>query len=176
MKKWVIILLIIALSSGLYLYYNNNWQQKLEQLAQFKAEMDQPLTVEEEVTVQLNETTTKQKKKIRVISPFISELKLNEEQENIANEEKKSGTESQKNKEKMQAKNPRPFFKLLGILKNNNRSLVSIAVGKEIKRLTVGEEIKGFKLVEINENNVVLKKAEQRFTFWLGGEEKKKKQ
>ncbi|MGM0502167.1 MAG: hypothetical protein ACQERJ_06525 [Bacillota bacterium] len=167
MKKWVVILLIVALSSGLYLYYSNNWQHKLDQLAQFEEQMNQPLQIEEKVEVELSDSTNKEDDDIPIISPFKSELNLEDLQDDRAEKEEKSLPEEE-SQQNSKSENKRPSFKLLGILSTDTRTLVTMVAGNEIKRLTVGEEIKGFKLVEINKNNVVLKIDNKKFTFWLG--------
>ncbi|MFO7819036.1 MAG: hypothetical protein R6V17_02260 [Halanaerobacter sp.] len=164
MKKWIIILLMILLSSGLYLYYNNNWQQKSEQIAQFKTETDQTVEIEEEVEVELDRLTEeKDKEEITIISPFKSELQL-EELEQEDREEESSSKEETSEKE---TEISRPNYKLLGILRIDKRALVTVKTPQGIERLTLGEVIDGFKLVEINKNNVVFEK-ERSFTFWLG--------
>ena len=176
MKKWVIILLIVALSSGLYLYYNNNWQQKLDQLAQFEEQMNQPLKAEKNIEVELDDETSEKTAEIPIVSPFKSELKLQELQKKAVEDQPKPDLAQKENKEVPKVENKRPPLKLLGILRTDQRSLVTMIAAKEIKRLTVGEQIGRFELVEINKNNVVLKSDENSFTFWLGsrpqGEEK----
>lgn len=159
-------MLIIILSSGLYFNYDNNLQQKSDQLAQFEEKMNQPLNLEQEVTVELNEATKQQNKNITIRSPFNSQLKLEQLQQELVNKAQEPIQEKEKSKKEVKIK--RPPFKLLGVLRNNSQTLVTMVVAKEIKRLTLGEKIGGFSVVEININNVVLKKEEQQFTFWLG--------
>ena len=154
------------MSSGLYFYYQNNWQQKSDQLAQFEEKMNQPLKVAQEVRVQLDETTKQKNKEISIRSPFESQLKFEQLQQEIVKQEQESSTKEETTAEATQT--IRPSFKLLGILRNNGRTLVTMAAGEEIKRLTLEQEIKGFSVVEVNINNVVLQKEQQQFKFWLG--------
>ena len=145
----------------MYFYYNNNWQQKREQIAQFKTKINQPLEIEEEVEIELERLTKEKEQEVEISSPFKSELKLEEVTEDLKQQE--SNSESGREETKVS----RPDFKLLGILRNDERALVTVRTAQEIERLTFGEVIDGFKLVEINKNNVVFKKG-RSFTFWLG--------
>ena len=166
MKKWIIILLIIILSSGLYLYQHNNWQHKLKQLDQFKQEINQPLKISKEVELNLVEEKDKSEQKIVIKSPFQSDLKLKELEQSVGQKNKEATAKETDKQESMEVS--RPSFELLGILKNNNEVLVTIIVDNQIKRLTTGDKVNGYKLINININNVVFNRANQKFSFWLG--------
>ncbi|MGM0370436.1 MAG: hypothetical protein ACQEP9_08445 [Bacillota bacterium] len=164
MKKIIIIILIIILSLGLYLYYYRSWQQKSKQINELKTEINQPIEIPNKIELEEEPEPKEEEEQIVINSPFQSDLRVVE----IREENNDSDNEQDKdNSQKKVIEVSRPAFELLGILKRDEDSLVTIKNNNQFARIKLGDKINEFELVEILKNGVVFEKKEKSFTFEL---------
>lgn len=160
----IILILLLGLIFGLYFYHQDNWTQSREQVKQFKVRIDKVESKE----VQKVETVSEDKQQItdnhvELKSPFNS--KLATEMALELKENNNTGEVKERIEKEQKVEIQRPDFVLKGIVIIGEYKRVNIQAAGEYQRLSQGDMIEGFTLVNISRNSVTFKKDESYFEF-----------
>ncbi|PRX26679.1 hypothetical protein BX659_11943 [Orenia metallireducens] len=169
MRKLIILVLLVILSCGLYFHHQDNWGQKREEINAFKEKIAKGnLKESHKIKISPKNESQVSDSDVELKSPFNSKLAVamaTKLAEDRVKEVKNNNEVKEKIEKKQKIEIQRPDFDLKGIVIIGEYRRVNIEFAGDYKRLSKGQEIDRFTLVDISRNSATFKKGESYFEF-----------